>query len=462
MEKSQGISKQTFIGTKECDIFKNYEVVKELGSGGYAHCLLIKNKTTGKLFACKEMQKNKLTDKEGFEREINIMRKLDHPNIIKLYEVDETDMYIYLVMELCQGGELFDRIIANTESGKAFTEKEAAIIFKQMISAINYCHKNKIVHRDLKPENLLCLTKDENSPIKVIDFGMSKVFAPNASMKERVGTAYYISPEVIKGNYDEKCDVWSAGVILYVLLCGFPPFNGDDDEDIMKNVLKKKYGFPSPEWDKISDGAKNLIKRLLTDPKERPSAEEVLQDPWLEKLAPNTGTIELNVKSLKRYASANKLKKAVLIYIASRLTDDEISALKESFKALDKNGDGMLSLEEMKEAVNKSEGLPIFNVDEIFTTLDTDKSGKIDYTEFIAASLEKNIFLNEGKLKEAFKLFDTDGSGKISRSEITMILGHESTQGELDKLFEKYDNNKDGEIDFEEFIHMMKKRPKNL
>lgn len=459
----KGISKEDFIAKVDGDIFKKYDVIKELGSGGYARCLLVKNKTTGNLYACKEMQKNKLNDMAGFTREINIMTKLDHPNIIKLYEVYQTEMYIYLVMELCQGGELFDRIIANTEAEKAFTEKQAAEIFRQMMSAINYCHKNKIVHRDLKPENLLCLTKDENSPIKVIDFGMSKIFHSKENMSERVGTAYYISPEVIKGVYDEKCDIWSAGVILYVLLCGYPPFNGDDDDDIMRNVLKKQFIFPSPEWDNVSEGAKNIIKRMLTDPDKRPTAEETLKDPWIEKCAPGEkGAVKINSKAMKRYASACKLKKAVLIYMASRLTDNEIENLKKNFQSIDKNGDGMLSLTELKEAVNDTDGLPLSNVEEVFMTLDTDKNGKISYTEFIAASMEKNIFLNEAKLKEAFKLFDIDNSGKISRDEIISLLGGDKSSKELDKLFDKYDSNKDGEIDFEEFIHMMKKRPKNL
>ena len=259
----EGFNKEEFVGKVKGKLEEKYEIVKEIGTGGFSRCLLVKNKTTGILYACKELTKKKLSDYEGLMREVNLMIKLDHPNIIKLYEVYENEKYIYLIMELCTGGELFDRIVENTENGKPFTEKQAANLFRQMMSAINYCHKNGIVHRDLKPENLLYLNKDENSPIKVIDFGMSKRFDSAHFMSEKVGTAYYISPEVLKGKYDEKCDIWSAGVILYIIICGYPCFNGDDDDEIFEAIQKGKIYFPSPEWDNISNDVKELIKKCV-------------------------------------------------------------------------------------------------------------------------------------------------------------------------------------------------------
>jgi calcium-dependent protein kinase len=207
----------------------------------------VKNKTTGEKRACKQLTKGKIANMEKFTIEINIMIKMDHPNIIKLYEVFEDNRYIHLIMEMCTGGELFDRIIDRINKKKLFTEKEAAIIFKQMMSAICYCHGQKICHRDLKPENLLLCNNSEDSPIKVIDFGLSKIFTDNnRKMTTKVGTAYYVSPEVLAGDYDEKCDIWSAGVILYILLTGEPPFNGPNDNEIYKKIIAKKYSFPSP------------------------------------------------------------------------------------------------------------------------------------------------------------------------------------------------------------------------
>lgn len=184
---------------------------------------------------------------DKFSLEISIMIEMDHPNIIKLYEVFEDNRYIYLIMEECVGGELFDRIIDRINKKKMFTEREAAVMFKQMMSAVCYCHSQKICHRDLKPENLLFLNTSDDSPIKVIDFGLSKLLDKKESkMTTKVGTAYYVSPEVLAGNYDEKCDVWSSGVILYIMLTGDPPFNGANDNEIYRKIQAKKFSFPSP------------------------------------------------------------------------------------------------------------------------------------------------------------------------------------------------------------------------
>ena len=454
----EGFNKEEFVGKVKGKLEEKYEIVKEIGTGGFSRCLLVKNKTTGILYACKELAKKKLSDYEGLMREVNLMIKLDHPNIIKLYEVYENEKYIYLIMELCTGGELFDRIVENTENGKPFTEKQAANLFRQMMSAINYCHKNGIVHRDLKPENLLYLNKDENSPIKVIDFGMSKRFDSAHFMSEKVGTAYYISPEVLKGKYDEKCDIWSAGVILYIIICGYPCFNGDDDDEIFEAIQKGKIYFPSPEWDNISNDVKELIKKMCTSPEKRLTAEQVLNETWVKDNAPNSTQILLPMKpdGLKNYANSNKLRKAVLTYIASRLSEEDIKKIKEVFQSIDVDNDGKLSFEEMKKAISLTDGIKIEFDEKIFKSIDTDNSGAIEYTEFISACIEKNIYLNKEKLKEAFKLFDADGSGKISRAEIQKVLHIEKQSKEIDNIMKKHDTNKDGEIDFEEFLNMMK------
>ena len=458
-KKPKGFSKSNFVGIMKGNLLDKYTVEKEIGAGGYARCLLVKNKTTGQLYACKELQKNKLNNVASLKSEIQILIKLDHPNIIKLYEIYENDNYIYLVMELCTGGELFDRIIQKTEQGKQFTEKEVANIFQQMMSAINYCHSNKIVHRDLKPENLLLATQDENSPIKVIDFGMSRIFNNKQAMFDKVGTAYYISPEVLDGFYDEKCDIWSAGVILYILLCGYPPFNGNDDDEIFESIKKRKFVYPDAEWANISKEAKDLINKMLSDPLTRLTAEQVLGHPWLvNQLNKNTKAkeIKLNFNTFKTYSGANKLSRAVLTYIASRLTDDEVKKLKDAFQKIDVNGDGMLTLEELKNAINQNPEVHVMNIEQIFKTIDTDNSGVINYTEFLAASIDKRIYLQEDKLRDAFKLFDEDKSGKISKSEISKVLKFKKSGAEMTKLFEKYDLNGDGEIDFDEFLNMMK------
>ena len=457
-QDKQGFNKEEFVGKAEGNLTDKYDIIKEIGSGGFSRCLLVKNKLTKQSYACKELAKKSLSDYDGLMREVNLMIKLDHPKIIKLYEYYETEKHIYLIMELCTGGELFDRIVQNTENGIQFTEKQAASLFRQMMSAINYCHKNGIVHRDLKPENLLYLNKNENSPIKVIDFGMSKRFTHEKFMNEKVGTAYYISPEILQGKYDEKCDIWSAGVILYIIICGYPCFNGEDDDEIFAAIQKGKIQFPSPEWDDISEDAKNLIKKMCCPPEKRLTAEQVLKEVWVKDNAPNsskTVAIPLKKDGFIAYANSNKLRKAVLTYIASRLSEDEIKKIKEMFQRIDVDNDGKLSLEEMKKVFSKGEIKIEFN-EEIFNQIDTDKSGSIEYTEFISACIEKNVYLNEERLREAFNLFDSDKSGKISRSEIEKVLKLGVNSKEIDAIMAKHDTNKDGEIDFKEFLEMMK------
>lgn len=363
-----------------------YYVKEEIGQGSYGKVFKVKNKTTGETRACKQLPIKHINNYEKFMLEINILSKMDHPNIIKLFEVFEDKRYVYLVMEECNGGELFDKIIDKLQNDTIFTEREAAKIFKQVMSAVCYCHKEGICHRDLKPENLLLLNKKDDSPIKVIDFGLSNIFKDNTTGQEKkmttkVGTAYYVSPEVLAGNYDEKCDIWSAGVILYILLCGDPPYNGPNDNEIYRRIKQKKFTYSNPIWKNISDQAKDLINKMLTEPTKRLTAEEVLQHPWIKDLAPhsNEAILKLNVGSLKTYGNSSKMKKAVMTFICSRMKDDEVSNLKEIFISIDKNGDGHLSLEEVKEGMKKV-GLDEKGIEDLFKKMDTDNSGMIDYT----------------------------------------------------------------------------------
>ena len=222
MEEKLKFGKDNFINNRSNNFKEHYEVVKQLGKGGYGKVYQVRNKKTGDLFACKKLSKLDINNLPKFEREINILMKTDHPNIIKLYEVFETKNSLYLIMEECHGGELFDRILEHIENEEMYTEKEAAEIIKQVMSAVEYCHNNDICHRDLKPENLLLLKKgnEKNNPIKVIDFGLSQTLNIKKILSSKVGTAYYVSPEILAGKYNEKCDIWSVGVILYVLLSG--------------------------------------------------------------------------------------------------------------------------------------------------------------------------------------------------------------------------------------------------
>ena len=458
------INKSTFVLKGLGNISDKYEVVKLLGTGTFGKVAEVRNKISKQIFACKEIAKKRIVDINKLKTEIAIMIKADHPNIIKLYEIYQDNFHIDLIMEECKGGELFERIIRNIEKHKNYSEKTAAKIFKQLISAIAYCHSQGICHRDLKPENILFLSEEEDSPIKVIDFGLSKIFGAynnkiNNEMTSFVGTAYYVSPEVLQGKYNEKCDIWSAGVILYIMLNGEPPFNGSNDNEIYRCISQMKFSFPESKWKNISEDAKDLIKKMICAPERRFNAQQVLNHVWIKKNAPHSkgNIINLNLKHLKKYIYTSKIQKAVLIFIASRLHENEVNHLKQTFEEIDLNKDGTLTFDELKTCLSKvidDDG----SFETLFNAFDTDNNGKVAYTEFLAGLIEENIYMKQEKLLDAFKLFDFDNDGKISKKEVISVLkGLNINDNNLKESINLFDTNGDNLLDYKEFVEMMNK-----
>ena len=461
-EEPVKFGRETFVGLTNKSLRDNYECTKQLGKGGYGKVYQVRNKITGKVYACKKLSKLNINNLTKFEREIRILIRTDHPNIIKLYEVFQSQNSLYLIMEECYGGELFDRILKHIESKEMYSEKEAAEIMQQIMSGIEYCHNNGIVHRDIKPENLLYLNKgnEKNNPLKIIDFGLSQTLDIKKILSSKVGTAYYVSPEILAGKYTEKCDIWSAGVILYVLLSGEPPFNGPSDGVIYSKIKKMKFAFPSQKWDKISNEAKDLLMNMLCVENKRFSASQVLLHPWFKIVNEKTSLEKLNFSSqfFREYKQTNELKKIVLASIASRLQEHEIIGLKEIFQAFDKDKDGQLNFQEFEEGLLrlKSQKIKPEEIHSYFSTIDTRKNGKIDYSEFIAACLQKNIILKEENLFEAFSMLDKDHTGKISKNALMDVLKLQSKDDSYVKeLIKNADKNQDGVIDYKEFLEFM-------
>ena len=461
-EEPVKFGRETFVGLTNKSLRDNYECTKQLGKGGYGKVYQVRNKITGKVYACKKLSKLNINNLTKFEREIRILIRTDHPNIIKLYEVFQSQNSLYLIMEECYGGELFDRILKHIESKEMYSEKEAAEIMQQIMSGIEYCHNNGIVHRDIKPENLLYLNKgnEKNNPLKIIDFGLSQTLDIKKILSSKVGTAYYVSPEILAGKYTEKCDIWSAGVILYVLLSGEPPFNGPSDGVIYSKIKKMKFAFPSQKWDKISNEAKDLLMNMLCVENKRFSASQVLLHPWFKIVNEKTSLEKLNFSSqfFREYKQTNELKKIVLASIASRLQEHEIIGLKEIFQAFDKDKDGQLNYQEFEEGLLrlKSQKIKPEEIHSYFSTIDTRKNGKIDYSEFIAACLQKNIILKEENLFEAFSMLDKDHTGKISKNALMDVLKLQSKDDSYVKeLIKNADKNQDGVIDYKEFLEFM-------
>jgi calcium-dependent protein kinase len=312
------------------------------------------------------------------------------------------------------------------------------------------------VHRDLKLENILFLNKNENSEIKIIDFGVSTILEKKENkikrLNSKIGTVYYMSPEILKGSYTELCDIWACGVILYIMVFGYPPFNGNNDKEIYESIKKGKIEFPN----KISKNLKDLFNHMLCSEKTRFNAKQVLDHIWIKKKAPDSDNegIKIDLNKLIKFQNYNKLKKAVLCLIASRINSNEVNNLKNIFNALDKDKNGILSKDEIKQCLEKNQ-IKI-NFDKVFDSIDTNENGYIDYTEFLAFMLDESFYMNEDKLNEAFKVFDPDDNGLITVENIKKLLNIEDNDTEILNEFIK-DNDKDGngKIDYREFIKMM-------
>jgi len=475
--KTGGFSIGAFAASNRGRVDDFYEVERKIiGEGSYGSVQRCQFRDTGQWRALKTINKTLVKNTEQFKEEMAIMKLLDHPNIVRLYETFEDERLVYLVLELCTGGELFDRILAE---GK-FSEQAAASCVQQMLRAVNYMHQNYIMHRDLKPENWLLASEGEailTANLKLIDFGLSKRFTPGEFASTKAGTPYYVAPEVLEGRYAQQSDVWSIGVIMYILLCGAPPFSGPDTAAVLEAVRRGLVSFEEKEWKDVSTDSKEMVASLLTkDPDPRMSAAGALQHRWitsgLQNQLEDQGRITSSVISnLKGFAVMNNLKKASLNVIATQLSDSAIKDLKDLFMAMDQNNDGTLSVVELNEGLTRAGVAIPPDLQQMMDNIDTDGSGVIDYSEFMAATMDKRRYIQEDVCWRAFKTFDVDGSGSIDKEELMKLLGIadgvsdvmqlQVTEKEVDSIMEEVDLNGDGKIDFEEFLTMMRRMPKD-
>ena len=463
MSENIVVKKENIISHKKGNISREYTFGKTLGKGTFGQVRLAMHKPTKQVRSIKILKKSEV-DVTSLVNEITILSKLSHPSIMQIYEIYEDNTNVYIISEYCKGGELFDVI---SQKG-SFTEKEASIIMKQLMSAICYSHQNGIVHRDLKPENILMDNDSDDLTIKLIDWGCAKTLKKKEKLHEADGTSYYIAPEVLRGEYDEKCDIWACGVIFYILLCGYPPFNGDNDEEIFEAVLKGEFEFPDEEWKSVSEAAKVLIQKMLTkNPKKRISALESLQDIFFKKNEDKTQGDKQLAKSvlgnMKKFKKNRKLEQATIAFIINQfILKDERAELEKQFKEWDLNGDGVLSRDEIIKGYKKTYGKVDENeIDNMIKSIDLDGNGVIDYNEFLACSMSKEKILREENLELCFKAFDLDNSGKISLDEIFALFKRGSKHNEdLDvfkEMLNNADENGDGEISLDEFKEIMKK-----
>nr|GME20566.1 calcium-dependent protein kinase 1-like [Ipomoea batatas] len=439
-----------------------FSIGKKLGQGQFGVTFLCVEKETGKQYACKSIAKRKLLtddDVEDVRREIQIMHHLaGHPNVISIKGAYEDAVAVHVVMEYCAGGELFDRI---TQRGH-YTERQAAELTRTIVGVVETCHSLGVMHRDLKPENFLFVDKQEDSLLKTIDFGLSIFFKPGEKVTDVVGSPYYVAPEVLRKRYGPEADVWSAGVIVYILLSGVPPFWAENEQGIFEEVLHGELDFTSQPWPSISEGAKDLVRRMLIrDPRKRLTAHEVLCHPWVQVggVAPDKPLDSAVLSRMKQFTAMNKLKKMALRIIAETLSEEEIAGLKEMFKMIDADNSGQITFEELKAGLKRvGANLKESEIYDLMQAADVDNSGTIDYGEFIAATLHFNKIEREDHLFAAFSYFDKDGSGYITADELQQAceeFGIEDAR--LEEMIREADQDNDGCIDYNEFVAMMQK-----
>ena len=444
---------------------------KKLGNGTFGIVYEAKNVIFNNIVAMKIIQKYENMNNKLIKNEIDILKKLSHPNIVRIYEFYESNNNFYLINEYCDGGELYNYINKST-----LNEQQLSILFYQVFSGLCYLHENNILHRDMKPENILIskkeidlLSDEEYFWIQIIDFGTAKIFEHDKNEKSIVGSAYYIAPEVLNQDYNEKCDTWSVGVILYMFLVGRAPFDGKTNEEIINSIKTKTLDEKNEKLLQRSPEVRDLIKGLLDkDTNKRLSAKEALNHEWFKKfngrkLFGNFTEEEIQpyINNLFNYTFHSKIQQLVLAFLVHNLpTTDSSRNILKMYRYFNEAGNCKLTKDELIKGLSKyrKKEEVIKKVDNLFLLLDSDNNGNIEYEEFLRACIDKKEVLTEEYLKYAFKFLDKENKGNLSVEEINKAFLEEKN-----KLFEiaitqdinNVDIDGDGNINFEEFKILM-------
>ena len=450
---------------------KHYIPVKLLGQGSFgsvyeAEHIIFKNKVAMKII---NKSDNDVDEKEILN-EIDILKKLSHPNIVKIFEFYITKAHYYIVTEYCKDGELFSYI------KNKYSERQLAVLFYQIFSGLWYLHDHKILHRDIKLENIMISGKEKDQStgeelfwIKIIDFGTAKIFEKNKKEKDVVGSSYYIAPEVLKQNYNEKCDTWSVGIILYMALVGKAPFDGKDDEEIIHKITKVNYNNKDSKLLNHSSEVRDLLSKLLEkDINKRFSAKEALEHPWFEKFGGRSlfsnykkEEVEPYINNLFKYSFNSKIQQLVIAFLVHNLpsNDSSITILK-LFRHFNKSGNCKLTKDELRKGLYEYREIEFVDnyVENLFILLDGDNNGYIEYEEFLRACIDKKLIIKEKYLRFAFKYLDQDGTETLNTQKIIkafVVKPNVILEAAFNKTLNNVDKDGDGVINYKEFEELM-------
>ncbi|XP_020243193.1 CDPK-related kinase 3-like [Asparagus officinalis] len=450
-----------------------YEIVSEVGRGHFGHtssAKVKKGELKGEVVAVKIIPKAKMTTTiaiEDVRREVKILKALSgHKNLVKFYDACEDATNVYIVMELCEGGELLDRILAR---GGRYMEDDAKAIVVQILSVVAFCHLQGVVHRDLKPENFLFTSKEESSPMKLIDFGLSDFIRPDERLNDIVGSAYYVAPEVLHRSYSTEADIWSIGVITYILLCGSRPFWARTESGIFRSVLRADPNFDDSPWPAVSAEAKDFVRRLLNkDYRKRMTAAQALNHPWLRDEQRKIPLDILIFKLLKSYLRATPLKRAALKALSKAVTEDELLYLRSQFKLLEPNKDGCISFENFRMVLlkNATEAMQLSKVPDILNVLEPLSNKRMSFDEFCAAAISPyHLEALEGWeqiASVAYDHFEQEGNRVITIEELAQEMNLPPSAYSIMRDWIRQSDGKLSFIGYTKYLHGVTIRNSNM
>jgi calcium-dependent protein kinase len=471
IQMSVPLSQELLVPKRKGNPSEKYIIGKKMGSGTYGTVYEATNIIFKSKVAMKRIIKEDNMNSVLINNEIDILKKMSHPNIVRIYEFYESINCFYLINEYCSQGELYNYINRST-----LNEQQLSIIFYQVFSGLCYLHENNVLHRDIKPENILISKKEKdlNSDeiyfwIKIIDFGTAKIFEKGEKERKIVGSAYYIAPEVLNQDYNEKCDTWSVGVILYMFLVGRAPFDGKNHEEIINSIRTKNYDENNPRLLMRSPEVRDLVNNLLNKNIERRfSAKEALNHEWFKKFDGRKlfgnflkEEIEPFITNLFNYTYNSKIQQLVIAFLVHNMpTTDKFDNILKIYRYFNELGDCKLTKEELIKGLSKYRNKleVIKKVDLLFSLLDGDNNGFIEYEEFLRACVDKKEILTESNLKYAFKFLDHNNSGKLNVDKIAFaFMNQENKMFEIaiSKDISDVDGDGDGQITFNEFKKLM-------